>query len=133
MSDATKRSCAWSTSTDRGDVAGVVELWDDDLLTDFSKRVFNPDTYQGHDGIRRFYAGVREIWQSYPGVREIGQRYRWEVEAARVGDDSVIALLHCHAEGWQGGPPSTGASPGCGGPATASRSPCGSIETEPRL
>jgi hypothetical protein len=57
MSDATKRSCAWSTSTDRGDVAGVVELWDDDLLTDFSKRVFNPDTYQGHDGIRRFYAG----------------------------------------------------------------------------
>jgi ketosteroid isomerase-like protein len=79
----------------RGDVAGVVEVCDDDMLMDFSERVFNPDTYRGPDGIRRFYEGVKEIWQSY----------QWEVEGTRVAGDSVVALLHCHAEGRQGGPP----------------------------
>src|SRR2546423_3497478 len=49
----------------RGDVDGVVQLCDDDFLMDMSERVFNPDTYQGHAGIRRFYEGVREVWESY--------------------------------------------------------------------
>jgi ketosteroid isomerase-like protein len=79
----------------RGDVGGVIEECDDGLVMDFSERVFNPDTYQGPEGIRRFYEGVLEIWRSY----------RWEVEETRVAGDSVIALLHCHAEGRQGGPP----------------------------
>ena len=38
----------------RGDVEGVVELCDDDFVMDMTERVFNPDTYQGHAGIRRF-------------------------------------------------------------------------------
>jgi ketosteroid isomerase-like protein len=79
----------------RGDVEGVVELCDDDLAMDFSERIFNPDTYRGHDGIRRFYAGVKEVWESY----------RWEVEDTRVVGDSVVAALYCRGQGRQGGPP----------------------------
>ena len=78
----------------RGDVEGVVELCDDDFLMDMSERVFNPDTYRGHDGIRRFYEGVSEAWESY----------RWDVEETRVAGDSVVAMLHCTAQSREGGP-----------------------------
>ena len=78
----------------RGDVDGLVELCDDDFVMDFSERVFNPDTYTGPDGIRRFYEGVREVWQSY----------HWEVEDTRIAGDSVVALLHCRAQSRDAGP-----------------------------
>jgi ketosteroid isomerase-like protein len=78
----------------RGDVGGVVELCDDDFLMDMSERVFNPDTYRGHDGIRRFYEGVTEAWESY----------RWNVEDTRVKGDSVVAMLHCQGQSRKAGP-----------------------------
>src|SRR5688572_23149964 len=78
----------------RGDVEGVVELCDDDFLMDMSERVFNPDTYRGHAGIRRFYEGVRDAWQSY----------RWNVEETRVAGASVVAMLHCQGQSREGGP-----------------------------
>jgi ketosteroid isomerase-like protein len=78
----------------QGDVEAVVALCDDDFLMDMSERVFNPDTYRGHDGIRRFYAGVTEAWESY----------RWDVEETRVAGDSVVAMLHCTAQSREGGP-----------------------------
>ena len=78
----------------RGDVEGIVELCDDDFLMDMSGRVFNPDTYEGHAGIRRFYAGVRDAWQSY----------RWNVEETHVAGDSVVAMLHCQGQSREGGP-----------------------------
>jgi ketosteroid isomerase-like protein len=78
----------------RGDVEGVVELCDDDFLMDMTERVFNPDTYRGPDGIRRFYAGVQDAWESY----------RWDVEETRIAGDSVVALLHCEGKSRAGGP-----------------------------
>ncbi len=78
----------------RGDVEGLVELCDDDFLMDMSERVFNPDTYKGHDGIRRFYEGVRDAWESY----------RWDVEETRVAGDSVVAMVYCQGQGREGGP-----------------------------
>jgi ketosteroid isomerase-like protein len=42
----------------RGAVEEVVELCEDDFLMHMTERVFNPDTYRGHDGIRRFYEGA---------------------------------------------------------------------------
>jgi ketosteroid isomerase-like protein len=68
---------------------------EDEFLMDMSGRIFNPDTYTGPDGIRRFLDGVREVWESY----------RWNVEDTRVAGDAVVALLHCEAQGRQGGPP----------------------------
>ena len=78
----------------RGDIEGLIELCDDDFVMDMSERVFNPDTYEGDDGIRRFYDGVTEAWDSY----------RWNVEETRVSGDSVVALLHCQAQSHRGGP-----------------------------
>src|SRR4051794_31918623 len=76
----------------RGDVEGLIDLCDDDFLMDMSERVFNPDTYRGHDDIRRFYEGVRSVWESY----------RWNVEETRVVGDVVVAMLHCEAQGHEG-------------------------------
>jgi ketosteroid isomerase-like protein len=78
----------------QGDVEGVVELCDDDFEMDMSERVFNPDTYSGHDGIRRFHEGVVSSWKSY----------RWDVEETRVAGDSVVAMLHCTGQSREGGP-----------------------------
>jgi ketosteroid isomerase-like protein len=78
----------------RGDVEGVVELCDDEFVMDMTERVFNPDTYRGHDGIRRFHEGVRDAWESYC----------WNVEETRVAGDSVVAMLHCQGRSREGGP-----------------------------
>jgi ketosteroid isomerase-like protein len=78
----------------RGDVEGLIELCEHDFLMDMSERVFNPDTYNGADGIRRFYEGVRDAWESY----------HWEVEETHIVDDSVVAMLHCQGQGREGGP-----------------------------
>ena len=78
----------------RGDAEGLVELCDDDIQMDFSERVFNPDTYEGHDGIRRFCEGVADAWESY----------RWTIEETRVAGDSVVAMLHCRGQSREGGP-----------------------------
>jgi ketosteroid isomerase-like protein len=47
----------------------------------------------GSDGIRRFWEGVRNVWESY----------RWDVEETRVAGDAVVAMLHCTAQGREGG------------------------------
>ena len=78
----------------RGDAEGVVELCDDDFLMDMTERVFNPDTYRGPDGIRRFWEGVRDAWESY----------HWDVEETRIAGDSVVAMLHCQGQSREGGP-----------------------------
>lgn len=78
----------------RGDIDALIQLCDEDFRIDMSERVFNPDEYSGHDGIRRFYDGVTEAWESY----------RWNVEETRVAGDAVVALLHCHGQSREGGP-----------------------------
>src|SRR4051794_13342284 len=78
----------------RGNVEEVVELCEHDFVMDMTERVFNPDTYQGHEGIRRFYEGVQDAWESY----------HWTVEETPVAGDSVVAMLHCQARSREGGP-----------------------------
>jgi ketosteroid isomerase-like protein len=78
----------------RGDVEGLIGLCDGGIQMDFSERVFNPDTYVGHDGIRRFYEGVTDAWESY----------HWTIEETRVAGESVIAMVHCRGQSREGGP-----------------------------
>jgi ketosteroid isomerase-like protein len=78
----------------RGDVEGVVQLCHEDVVIDMSGRVFNPDVYHGHDGIRRFHAGVQDAWESY----------QWGIEDTRTTGDAVVAMLHCHGRSREGGP-----------------------------
>jgi ketosteroid isomerase-like protein len=78
----------------RGDIQGVIELCADDFQMDMTQRVFNPDTYEGPDGLRRFYKGVTDAWESY----------RWDVEETRTTGDTVVAMLHCEGQSREGGP-----------------------------
>jgi ketosteroid isomerase-like protein len=72
-----------------GDVEGLVSLCDPGFELDMEERVFNPATYRGHDGIRRFYGEVREVWEEF----------RWDPEELIASEDHVVALLHAHGRG----------------------------------
>ena len=43
----------------------ILRLFSHDVVIDMSRRVFNPDTYEGHDGLRRLGRGVREVWDEF--------------------------------------------------------------------
>ena len=57
----------------------ITEIFAPDVVLDFSVRIFNPHVYEGHDGLREFYADSREVWEELSvTVREIvehGDRY----------------------------------------------------------
>jgi ketosteroid isomerase-like protein len=72
-----------------GDIDALVALCDVDFRLDMSDRVLNPAVYEGHDGIRRFYAEVRDVWASYT----------WEPEKLVESGDRVIALLRSSGTG----------------------------------
>jgi ketosteroid isomerase-like protein len=72
-----------------GDIDALLALCDARFRLDMSDRVFNPAVYEGHDGIRRFYAEVREVWESYV----------WEAEELIEAGDSVVALIHSTGRG----------------------------------
>jgi ketosteroid isomerase-like protein len=76
----------------RRDVERLVRLCDDDFVIDMSERVFNPDMYRGSDGIRRFFAGVEDLWDTY----------RWDVTETLVAGDVVVAMIHCEGRGREG-------------------------------
>jgi ketosteroid isomerase-like protein len=77
-----------------GDAEGLAALCDEKFVMDMSERVFNPDTYQGREGIARFLKDVREAWESY----------QWKVEDALVAGDLVVAMVHCEGRSRMGGP-----------------------------
>jgi ketosteroid isomerase-like protein len=72
-----------------GDIDALVGLCDVAFRLDMSNRVLNPAVYEGHDGIRRFYAEVREVWASYT----------WEPEELVESGDDVVALLRSSGKG----------------------------------
>jgi ketosteroid isomerase-like protein len=72
-----------------GNIEELVSLCNQDFELDMSDRVFNPATYRGHDGIRRFYSEVLEVWE----------RYVWEPEEVRDEGDVVVALLRTKGRG----------------------------------
>ena len=53
----------------RGDAEGLAALCAPDFRLDMSDRVFNPEVYSGHDGIRRFMAEVHERIYAYRALR----------------------------------------------------------------
>ncbi len=67
----------------------LVGLVEEDFLLDMTERVFNPDTYRGREGIRRFVKDVSDAWKSYV----------WTVEETLVAGDKVVAMVHCEGRG----------------------------------
>jgi ketosteroid isomerase-like protein len=50
-------------SADPSDAA-LAEVFAPDVVLDMSTRVFNPDVYEGYDGLREFRADALEIWET---------------------------------------------------------------------
>jgi len=72
-----------------GDIDTLVALCDSSFRLDMSDRVFNPAVYEGHGGIRRFHAEVRDVWESYV----------WEPEELIDAGSDVVALLRASGRG----------------------------------
>jgi ketosteroid isomerase-like protein len=58
-----------------------------------SRNIFNPDTYQGYAGVRRFASVVEDVWDEISGV---------PTELIDAGDN-VVAAVTMHATGKQSG------------------------------
>jgi len=65
------------------DYDALAQLAVPDFELDVTERVFNPATYQGEEGLRRFFAEVDELWDSMDLT----------VERLVERDDEVLALL----------------------------------------
>jgi uncharacterized protein len=72
-----------------GDIDGLIAICDGDFELDMSARLLNPETYRGHEGIRRFYREVCEVWEEF----------RWEPLRFFEAADKVVVLLHSHGRG----------------------------------
>jgi ketosteroid isomerase-like protein len=73
----------------RGDAQALAALCAPDFRLDMSDRVFNPEVYSGHDGIRRFVADVHEVWETFT----------WEPSDLIEAGDLVLALVHSVGRG----------------------------------
>ena len=76
-----------------GDIDTLIELCSSDFRLDMSDRVFNPAVYEGHDGIRRFYAEVQDVWENYV----------WEPEQLIDSGGDVVALIRATGRGRESG------------------------------
>jgi len=72
-----------------GDINGLIALCSEDFGLDMSARVMNPETYRGHEGIRRFYREVSEIWEEF----------RWEPLRFAAAADKVVVVVRAHGRG----------------------------------
>ena len=72
-----------------GDLDALLELCDPGFRLDMSDRVMNPAVYDGHEGIRRFYDEVHEVWQAYT----------WEPRRILESGDRLVAQLHSTGRG----------------------------------
>jgi ketosteroid isomerase-like protein len=73
----------------RRDADALAALCAPDFRLDMSDRVFNPEVYLGHDGIRRFIAEVHEVWETFT----------WEPTEVKETDNVVLALVHSVGHG----------------------------------
>jgi ketosteroid isomerase-like protein len=77
----------------RGDLDALVALCDEEFRLDMSDRIFNPAVYEGHEGIRQFYAEVLDVWEVYV----------WEPEQLIEAGEDVVALLRSTGRGRESG------------------------------
>ena len=50
---------------DREAARRLVDLFDPEVRIDMSRRVFNPDIYEGYEGLRRLGGEVRDVWEEF--------------------------------------------------------------------
>jgi ketosteroid isomerase-like protein len=77
----------------RRDADALAALCAPDFRLDMSDRVFNPEVYLGHDGIRRFIAEVHEVWETFT----------WEPTEVKETHKVVLVLVHSVGHGRRSG------------------------------
>jgi ketosteroid isomerase-like protein len=88
-----------------GDLDALVALCTPDFRLDMSDRVLNPFVYEGHDGIRRFYSEVTEVWESFSwdpvDLQEIDEVVLVQVDSRGKGRHSGLELDRRSAMVWR--------------------------------
>jgi uncharacterized protein len=56
-----KLFAAWN----KGDRAEALELVDPDIVIDATRRVFNPTTYEGMEGVQRMLSDLDDVWDRF--------------------------------------------------------------------
>jgi ketosteroid isomerase-like protein len=76
-----------------GDFVQASELFDPEVVIDFSQNVFNPDVYRGYDGLMRLVMAVHEMWDTF------------KVETDEVIDagETVVAAVRLSGTGGRSG------------------------------
>jgi ketosteroid isomerase-like protein len=75
------------------DFAQVSELFDPEVVIDFSENVFNPDIYRGYEGLIRLDRTVHEMWDSF----------KVETEEVIDAGETVIATARLSGIGGRSG------------------------------
>lgn len=73
----------------RRDLAGFLEPLAPDVHVDMSERVFNPDTYDAHDGVRRLFGEIMDVWETF----------EWQLEEIVDAGGTVVALVRAQGKG----------------------------------
>ena len=73
----------------RGDIDALTSICDPGFRLDMSERVLNPAVYEGHEGIRRFYDEVSDVWKSFS----------WEPLEIKELEHGTVALIHSKGVG----------------------------------
>src|SRR4051812_29121238 len=76
-----------------GNEAALLERFAPDVRIDMSRRVFNPDVYEGHAGLRRLGAEIREVWDEF----------RIEAERFIAAGDRVVVIEKRRGRGKESG------------------------------
>jgi ketosteroid isomerase-like protein len=77
----------------RGDAEALAALCAPDFRLDMTDRVFNPEVYSGHAGIRQFVEEVREVWETFT----------WDPTEVKEVGDLVLSLVHSIGRGRESG------------------------------
>ena len=83
-------------SWNSGDLDGFVEFLDPDVEIDLSERVFNPGSYQGTEGFRRWAEELAEVWEQWTmepeQIIESGEQVLVAVRARGLGRGSGVKI-----------------------------------------
>ena len=76
-----------------GDSVQASELFDPEIVIDFSQNVFNPGVYRGYEGLMRLVMAVHEMWDTF------------KVETDEVIDagETVVAAVRLSGRGGRSG------------------------------
>jgi ketosteroid isomerase-like protein len=87
-----------------GDREKVLALADPDIVVDATRRVFNPTTHVGTDGLRRMFAEADEVWEEFRveplELIDAGDRVIVVVRIVGKGKGSGVEVREQSAQVW---------------------------------